>query len=81
MKKLITLCALTALLVSSCDSSLRDLNGSKNTSQINQAETGIPAGATQAEADSIRKVAWQQFQAINGSNWQIRRSQKTGLTI
>lgn len=69
MKRLIPLCTLLLLFISSCDSPMGDLNsGNQHQVQPDHVLSGIPPGTP---ADSIQKVAWQQFKNQHGPKWRV----------
>lgn len=80
MRRLILVCSLLLFIFSSCDSLMGDLsNGEQQVSTPDNIANKIPPGTPPAQADSIRRAAWEQFKGQNGSKWQIRWNKRTGL--
>lgn len=82
MKNIILTCLLFLLVLASCDSPISNVSDDKETLTTSGIVTSeIPPGTLPAEADSIRKAIWQQFKDQNGSKWQIRWNERTGLPV
>ncbi len=82
MKRLILCSALALFLFSSCDSPVNNLNGDRQQSATpDNLSSQIPPGTAPAQADSIRKAAFQQFKSQHGSQWRVTWNDKTGLPL
>lgn len=69
-------------MFSSCDSPVGDVES--NNQSLSKAEnllSEIPSNALPEQADSLRKVIWQQFREQNGTDWKVTWSEKTGLPL